>query len=74
MNTLTYNYVNGLKPAESKNYRKYDWGGLYIEVRPNGSKLWCFKYVYNKKSKLLSFGKFPDVSLKEASGLVNWQI
>lgn len=32
----------------------------------NGSKLWRMTYCYNKKSKLLSFGKYPAVTLKMA--------
>lgn len=51
--------------------RERDWklsdsGGLYILVRPNGSKLWRMKYRQHGKEKKLSFGKYPEVSLKEA--------
>ncbi|WP_437343199.1 Arm DNA-binding domain-containing protein [Phycobacter sedimenti] len=35
-------------------------------VNPNGSKLWRFTYRLMGKEKLLSFGKYPDLSLKQA--------
>ncbi|MFW5804357.1 MAG: tyrosine-type recombinase/integrase [bacterium] len=63
---LTYAAIQGLKPKKDKKYKKFDGGGLFIEIMPNGSKLWRFKYTYNKKEKLLSFGKYPDITLKEA--------
>jgi len=43
----------------------FDGGGLYLVIEPSGSKLWRMKYRFNGKEKLLSFGKYPDVSLKE---------
>ncbi|WP_120075865.1 tyrosine-type recombinase/integrase [Aurantiacibacter odishensis] len=51
--------------------RERDWklsdsGGLYILVRPNGSKLWRMKYRQLGKEKKLSFGRYPEVGLKEA--------
>jgi len=55
----------GFKP-ENKSYKKSDEKGLYLEVMPNGSKYWRFKYRYNKKEKRLSIGVYPEVSLKEA--------
>jgi integrase len=44
----------------------FDGGGLYLLVKPCGSKLWNFKYRYLGKSKLMSFGSYPVVSLSEA--------
>lgn len=51
--------------------RERDWkisdgGGLYVLVRPNGSKLWRMKYRFHGREKKLSFGSYPEVSLKEA--------
>nr|VFK17982.1 MAG: protein of unknown function (DUF4102) [Candidatus Kentron sp. FM] len=40
--------------------------GLFALIKPNGSKLWRFKYRHDGKEKLLSLGMYPDVSLKEA--------
>lgn len=39
---------------------------LYLEVHPNGSKLWRYKYRYMGKQKRLALGRCPDVGLAEA--------
>ncbi len=39
--------------------------GLFVQVKPNGSKLWQFKYRMNGKEHLLSIGLYPDVSLAQ---------
>jgi len=62
---LTDIAVKNLTPKENP-YKKYDAHGLYIEVRPTGFKSWRFKFKFNGKSKLLSLGQYPAVSLKEA--------
>lgn len=59
--------VRALKPKE-KPYKQADFDGLFVLVNPNGSKLWRFKYRWMGKEKLLSFGKYPDLSLKQARG------
>ena len=35
-------------------------------VRPNGSKLWRYKYRLGGKANSRGLGKYPDVNLKEA--------
>ncbi len=40
--------------------------GLFLQVTPTGGKLWRFKYRFDGKEKLLTFGLWPDVSLKLA--------
>ena len=57
--------VKNLKPRAAT-FRTFDGGGLYVEVRPNGSKLWRWKYRQLGKEKLLAFGVYPDVSLAQA--------
>lgn len=42
-----------------------DERGLYLEVHPNGSKLWRYKYRYMGKQKRLALGRYPDVGLAE---------
>ncbi|MCP8893296.1 tyrosine-type recombinase/integrase, partial [Sphingomonas faeni] len=49
-----------------KDYKLADGEGLYLLVRPNGSKLWRFKYRFAGKEKLLSFGQYPGVGLADA--------
>lgn len=65
---LTQKSIQNLAPLE-KPYKKYDSQGLYIEVKPTGSKLWRFKFTFEGKSKLLALGKYPTISLKEARNL-----
>jgi integrase len=52
--------------ADIKQKKLYDSGGLYLLVTPNGGKWWRFKYRFGGKEKLLSFGTYPQVSLKDA--------
>jgi integrase len=52
-------------PGE-KDYKLADGAGLFLLVRPNGSKLWRYKYRFAGKEKLLSFGAYPEVPLIEA--------
>ncbi|WP_343662333.1 tyrosine-type recombinase/integrase [Chryseobacterium mucoviscidosis] len=62
---LTDAQCKNAKPKE-KPYRLFDSGGLYLQVMPNGSKYWRYKYIYLKKEKLLAIGTYPFFSLKEA--------
>lgn len=62
---LTALSIKALLPSE-KTYRRSDEKGLYIEVRPNGSKLWFLKYRVNGKEKRLGLGSYPDVSLADS--------
>lgn len=50
----------------SRDCKLADGEGLYLFVRTNGSKLWRMKYRYAGREKLLSFGRYPDVSLTVA--------
>ncbi|WP_145206278.1 tyrosine-type recombinase/integrase [Sphingobium sp. B2] len=50
----------------SKDYKLADGQGLYLLVRPTGSRLWRMKYRFDGKEKLLSFGRYPEVSLAQA--------
>ncbi|GAA0715301.1 tyrosine-type recombinase/integrase [Dokdonella soli] len=50
-------------------YRVADGGGLAIEVPPAGALRWRFRYRFNGKAKMLSFGTYPDVKASEARNL-----
>lgn len=52
--------------AVDKPLRLYDGGRMYLQVQPNGSKLWRLKYRIHDKEKLLSLGIYPDVGIKNA--------
>lgn len=47
-------------------YKLSDGDGLHLLVQPSGSKLWRLKYRFEGKEKLLSFGKYPVVTLAVA--------
>jgi len=49
-----------------KPYKLSDGGGLFLLVKPNGSKLWQQKYRFVDKERLLSHGPYPEVSLAQA--------
>ncbi len=52
--------------ARERPYKLFDENGLYLEIRPNGSKWWRFRYTLLGKEKRISMGVYPEVSLKEA--------
>jgi len=52
--------------SQDRPYKRADERGLYIEVRPGGSKLWRLKYRYLGKEKRLALGAYPEVGLAEA--------
>ncbi len=63
--SLTDTAIRTAKPAV-KPVRMFDGGGLYLEVSPAGGKLWRMKYRFGGKEKLLSFGTYPTLSLRDA--------
>jgi len=62
---LTDLKIRRSKPAE-KAYKVADSGGLYIEVRPTGSKLWRYRYRIAGKENVFAIGEYPDLSLADA--------
>jgi integrase len=52
--------------AASKNVKLFDGLGLYLLITPGGGKGWRFKYHFGGKEKLLSFGTYPEVGVKQA--------
>jgi len=67
MGTLFATTVANAKPTD-KDYKLTDGAGLYLLVRPNGSKLWRFNYVHHGKHRTLAFGVWPEVGLADARG------
>ena len=62
---LTDTHIRSLKP-EARPRKYFDGGGLFLYVPTTGSKLWRMAYRFEGKSKLLSFGDYPTISLKDA--------
>ncbi len=65
MPPLTDKQIKAIKP-ENKPLHLFDGGGMFLLVTPKGQKWWRLKYRHQGKSKLLSLGVYPHVSLKEA--------
>lgn len=65
---LTDTAIRKTKPTE-KPFKLADSSGLYLLIKPNGSKLWYMKYRIDGKEKKLAFGPYPDVSLFKARQL-----
>jgi len=52
--------------ADRRPRKLSDGGGLYLHIRPTGSKYWRLAYRFNGKQKLLAIGVYPEVSLAKA--------
>ncbi len=59
--------IKQAKPKD-REYNLADGNGLYLRVKPNGTKLWLFNYSrpYTRKRANLSFGQYPALSLAQA--------
>ena len=65
MPILTEIRIRAARPKE-RAYKLFDLRGLFMLVTPTGGRLWRFKYRMNGVEKLLTLGRYPDVSLKRA--------
>jgi integrase len=54
---LTDTAIRNAKP-QAKAYKMADGGGLYLEVRANGSKLWRYRYRIAAKENLFAIGEY----------------
>jgi integrase len=62
---LTFLAIERAK-KRGKPYKLSDGEGLHLLVEPTGSKLWRFRYQFDHKEKMISFGSFPEVSIAAA--------
>lgn len=65
---LTDTAIRNAKPLD-KPWKLSDALGLYLLIKPNGSKLWQLKYRFGGKEKKLAFGAYPTVTLANARKL-----
>ena len=65
LNQLKDTEVKQAKPKE-KQYYLNDGGGLRLQIKPNGSKIWVFRFMLNGSSKETTFKSYPTTTLKEA--------
>jgi hypothetical protein len=64
-NRLSVSEIEAAKPRQSP-YKLFDGGGLFLLVRPDGSRYWRLKYYVTGKEKLISLGVYPRTTLKKA--------
>lgn len=67
---LTDTKLKGFKP-QVKAYKETDGGGLYVEVRKTGAKIFRYRYRHpqTKKEQLFTIGEYPSIGLAQARGL-----
>ena len=63
--SLTNTQIKNAKPKD-KQYKLSDQGGLYLLIRPNGSKAWKYDYRLNSKRLTHTIGTYPETPLAEA--------
>ena len=52
--------------AKEKLYFFNDGGGLRLAVKPNGNKIWEFRFTINSKRNVTTFKTYPTVTLEQA--------
>lgn len=57
--------IKSLKPKE-RPYKMTDSNGLFIEIKPNGVKVWRYRFRIDSKEKTFTIGDYPAVSLADA--------
>ncbi|MDR1298003.1 MAG: integrase arm-type DNA-binding domain-containing protein [Deltaproteobacteria bacterium] len=57
--------IKNLKPPE-KPQKLYDGGGLFLYLAPGGLKSWRHEHAFQGRRSTLTFGTYPDLTLKEA--------
>ena len=65
LNQLQDREIKTATPKE-KVYYLADGGGLRLQIKPNGTKVWVYRFMINGKSKESTFKTYPNVTLKEA--------
>ncbi|MFU1929945.1 Arm DNA-binding domain-containing protein [Bordetella hinzii] len=52
--------------GRDKPYKMADGGGLYILVKPDGTRYWRYNYRHADKDRTMAFGVYPEVTAKAA--------
>lgn len=52
--------------AGDKPLKLTDGGGLYLEVRPTGTRLWRLRYRIDGKENVFAIGGYPEIGLADA--------
>lgn len=62
---LTSAAVKAARPKD-RAYKLADDRGLFLYVAPTGLRSWRMKFRYQGREQLLTFGKYPEISLTDA--------
>ena len=62
---LTESRIRQAEPV-AKPIKLADGGGMYLLLRPDGSRYWRLDYRFDGKRKTLALGVYPEVGLDEA--------
>jgi len=62
---LTDSHARNVKP-KARPYKLTDGNGLHLLVRPNGSRLWRYRYRIGGVENLYAIGDYPQMSLQQA--------
>ncbi len=57
--------IRTLKPSD-KPFKVSDSHGLYLRVKPGGSRHWYLKYRISGKESRIALGTYPAISLSDA--------
>ncbi|MCV1897739.1 integrase arm-type DNA-binding domain-containing protein [Escherichia coli] len=63
--SLTDAKIRTLKPSD-KPFKVSDSHGLYLRVKPSGSRHWYLKYRISGKESRIALGAYPAISLSDA--------
>jgi integrase len=63
--SLTDTKIRSLKPSD-KPFKISDSHGLYLLIKPGGSRHWYLKYRINGKESRVALGAYPAISLSDA--------
>ena len=63
--SLTDTKIRSLKPSD-KPFKVSDSHGLYLLVKPGGSRHWYLKYRIKGKESRIALGAYPVISLSDA--------
>jgi integrase len=62
---LTDTRIRNAKPTQ-KPYKMADGGGLYVEIKPTGTKLWRLRYRLAGRENVFAIGDYRLIGLAEA--------
>ncbi|MGO9721170.1 MAG: Arm DNA-binding domain-containing protein, partial [Methylocella sp.] len=67
---MTVKAIENIKPgAVRREIPDGEVPGLYLQVFPSGKASWAFRYRFGGRTRKLTVGPSPELSLKEARDL-----